>query len=183
MTLSPSARRGFTLLEILMVVLVIGIASAVMVPEAMNAVDGSHLRDSLEKVISLNRYARARALLDKRPYGLLYHADTLEVQLVALPPRRELPAGNAWIEPPSRLEGAREFGGGVSEVEPVRTASLHPTLRIRGVKGAQREGDSWFVVYTDSGMTDPHTVEVLDPDGKSIRVRVNGITGEIAIRE
>lgn len=178
-----STRRGFTLLEILMVVLVIGIASAVLVPEAMNAVEGSHLRDSLRKIISLNRYARARALLDKRPFGLLYHGDTLEIQLVALPARRELTDREMGMDPPSRMDPSREFGGGAGDIEPVRTASLHPTLRLRDVHGAQREAESWFVVYTASGMTDPHTVEVLTPDGRSVRVRVNGITGEVAIRE
>jgi len=166
-----------------MVVLVIGIAAAVMVPEAMNAVEGSHLRDSLEKVISLNRYARARALLDRKPYAILYHGDTLEIQLVALPSRREPPAAGAWTEPPPRTEEPTGWEATDNSIEPIRTATLHPTLQLRNVKGAQREDTTWFVIYTDSGMTDPHTVEILSPRGESTFVRVNGITGEIAIRD
>jgi hypothetical protein len=68
-------------------------------------------------------------------------------------------------------------------IEPVRTATLHPTLQLRNVKGGQREEDTWFVIYTDSGMTDPHTVEIVSPRGNSTFLRVNGITGEVSIRE
>jgi type II secretory pathway pseudopilin PulG len=171
------------LLEIIMVVLVIGIASAVMVPEMMRAVDGSHLRDALQNVISINRYARSRAILDRRPYAILYHKDTLEVQLVALPARAAMPSVDQWMEPPPRTSDREGWERPDTGIEPVRMVSLHETLQLADVEGAQREEDTWFVLYTDSGMTDPHTVELVNVDGDSTFVRVSGITGEIRIRE
>jgi prepilin-type N-terminal cleavage/methylation domain-containing protein len=173
---------AFTLLEVLMVVLVIGILSSVLVPYTFSVVEGSRLRESLEKIISINKYARARALLDSQPVALLYHGDTGRLELLQLPVLEAPPDTAFMSNPPPRFE---EEGLAPSEstsgLAVLKKVSLAKGITLKDVRGAERENNTWFVTYTVGGMTNPHTVEVEDGNGVVTKIIVNGITGEVSI--
>ncbi len=175
---------GFTLLEVLIVVLIVGIASALVIPESIKAVNGSRLRSSLEQMISLNRFARSKALLETSPMAVLYHGDIHQVQLLQLPPRQALSPGLEGLTPPPRFGEAWDpEDSSAEELKELRAFQLPDGISIHEVKGAQREDQTWFILYTAGGMTDPHTVEVHDQDGRSTFLSVEGLTGEVRIYE
>jgi len=174
-------RLGFTLLEILLVVLVVAVVAGAFVPMAIESVEGARMRSALRDTVAVNKYARARAVLDRAPTAVLYHADVGELQLVRLPARRAFTATDLTETPPPRLGGEPEIGSTSASLELIRTRSLPNGMRILDVEGAAREEDTFFVVYTPSGMTDPHTVRLEDNRGDRSSVIVNGITGDIRL--
>ncbi|MDA3874323.1 MAG: prepilin-type N-terminal cleavage/methylation domain-containing protein [Kiritimatiellae bacterium] len=179
MICKPPATRGFTLLEILLVILVIGIAAAAFFPAAMNTVDNARTRSALRETIALNRYARSRAMLDQRPVAVIYMTEDHTLHALSLPPNRDLYVNEFLGDSTSSGPFPADEENGASSATPIRSKSLPDYVRIREVKGARREADSYFVVYEANGTTDSHEVELVDPQGNSYRLRVNGLTGEI----
>ncbi len=175
----PPANRGFTLLEILLVILVIGIAAAAFFPAALNTADNARTRSALRETIALNRYARSRAMLDQRPVAVIYMTEDHSLHALSLPPNRDLLAEEFIGGPTSSIQLPDEEETGTSGSIPIRSKTLPDYVRIREVKGARREVDSFFVIYETNGTTDSHEVELVDPQGNSHRIRVNGLTGEI----
>lgn len=72
---------GFTLFEILMVVVIIGIASGVAMPYFVQSMKGARLKVSSRMVLSSHRHAQCQAILRQRQYALLFdtHEGTLEM--------------------------------------------------------------------------------------------------------
>lgn len=173
-------KSAFTLLEILLVVLVIGILAGAFLPPAIESIEGVRLRAATRDVISLTRYARARAVLDQRPVALLYDRDGGVVELLQLPPQ-DLPFSLLMDAPPARLLDAPGLGG--EGIRSLRRRQLSAFVTVQEVRGAELEGDTWFVVFQPSGMTDPHTVVLRDNRGDLMRIVVNGMTGDIRLGE
>jgi prepilin-type N-terminal cleavage/methylation domain-containing protein len=168
--------RGFTLLEILLVVMVIGIAAAAFLPFAVNSVEAARTRSALREVISINRYARSRAILDKRPTSVVYNTEQNTLTLLSLPVRRE-PESETFF-------GAvvdSEATASPESTEVIRSKSLPKFVQVRNVEGAEKEQDGYFVIYMENGSTDTHSVELQDPQGTIERIQINGLTGEISL--
>jgi hypothetical protein len=54
---------------------------------------------------------------------------------------------------------------------------------VESVEGAEAEADTWYVVYTPSGMTDPHRVVLRDNRGDRMGIRVSGMTGDVMLED
>jgi type II secretion system protein H len=81
-----SGSRGFTLIEILVVVVIIGIVSAVVLL-SVNLTGRDHdLEQESDRLFSLVNYAREQAELQTREYGVIFHDDGY--QFVAYDVRR-----------------------------------------------------------------------------------------------
>jgi general secretion pathway protein H len=61
---------GFTLLEILLVVLIIGIVSSLLVMSTSTSGSSRKLQQEAERLVALLQYARQQAILENRLYGL-----------------------------------------------------------------------------------------------------------------
>ena len=164
--------HGFTLLEILLVVLVIGIASAAFLPVAMKNVENARTRSAMREIIALNRYARARAILDRKPTAVVYSTEQDKLQLLSLPAQRD-------TQGETLFGVVAESDEASSTVEVIRSRSLPNYVHISEVTGAEKEEDGYFVIYDESGITFSHHVIVSAPDGQKRGIRINGLTGEI----
>lgn len=171
-------RSAFTLLEILLVVLVIGIIAGAFLPVAMDSVEGVRLRAATRDVISLNRYARARAILDQRPVAVLYDRGRGLMELLQLPPQ-DIPLGMMLDTPAARLLEDPDLS--TEGIQSLRRRQLASFVTVREVNGAERQDDTWFVIYTPAGMTDPHSIVLEDNRGDRMRINVNGMTGDITL--
>ncbi len=67
--------RGFTLVELAMVMLVIGIVAAVAMPRVGGMLDRQQMRRTINAMRGTVRYVQARAALTKRVYRLTFNLD------------------------------------------------------------------------------------------------------------
>lgn len=67
--------RGFTMIELAMVLLVIGIAATIVMPRMGGVLDRQQMRRSINTVRGTVRYLHARAALTKRVYRLTFDLD------------------------------------------------------------------------------------------------------------
>lgn len=160
-----------------MVVLVIGIAASAITPAAMESIEGARLRSATRDVVSLNRYARGRAILEGRPVAILYDVEGPGVELVQLP-AQELEFGPFLDTPPPR---AGEDPGLLGEIRPLSRRTLPRGVVVSATTGTGRVADTWYAVYYANGMCDPHSVTLRDNRGDTQRIRINGMTGDITL--
>ena len=165
-----SRRKAFTLLEILLVVLVVGFTVAAFLPVALNTADQARTRSFLRQVISLNQYARSRAILDRTPMSVVYNPAEGWVRLNKAAVRNRPPLD---LESDLGAEGLDD-----SEESTVFQRLVPDTLRLRGVEGAREDGDHFVISIDEDGVGTTHTVEVVDPRGEIRSIRFNGFTGE-----
>ena len=181
MTNPPGARvhrKAFTLLEVLLVILVIGIVVGAILPMALDSVEGARLRAATREVIALNKYARNRAMLDRRQVAILYDRDQGLVELIQLPPQ-EMEMG-AFLDTPSArmLEDADPRAEGITTI---RRRQLPDFITVHTVTGLEQVDQTWYAVYQSNGMTDPHSVTLRDNRGDTTRLKINGITGDVTL--
>ncbi len=81
------AVRGFTLIEILMVVVIIGVISAAMLLSVSLTGRDRELEKESDRLLALVNYAREQAELQTREYGVLFQDDGYE--FLAYDPRRD----------------------------------------------------------------------------------------------
>jgi prepilin-type N-terminal cleavage/methylation domain-containing protein len=67
--------RGFTLVELAMVMLVLGIVAAITMPRVGGMLDRQNMRSTINVVRGTVRYLQARAALTKRTYRLTFDLD------------------------------------------------------------------------------------------------------------
>jgi len=68
-------RKGFTLLELLVVLVIISIAAAFVGPQVVGSMSTLTLKTAAKKVASSLRYARSQATSEGRPYFVLFDTD------------------------------------------------------------------------------------------------------------
>src|SRR5690606_4349073 len=117
--------------------------------------DQARTRSVLRQVISLNRYARSRAILDKTSMAVDYDVEAGTVTLRAL---GRPPAGT--------VDG--------TEGEVVTERTLPHTMRLGKVEGAEAYDGRFRVRIPPEGVSVAHEVEIVDPRGSSRRIRFNG---------
>lgn len=67
--------RGFSLLELLLVIALVGVMSAMVVPPVSNSLTSARLKTSAKKTAAMLRYARNQAVFQKKPYWVLADKD------------------------------------------------------------------------------------------------------------
>lgn len=70
-----SARRAFTLVELLLVIAILGIAAVVVLPNVSAIVGGTRSAVVLRTLVQMGRYTRSMALLNQTPCELVLNLD------------------------------------------------------------------------------------------------------------
>ena len=196
MSRNHSARRGFTLLEILIVVVITGMIAAVAMPGFSRAMKGAELRSAVRTLSMAHKYARNIAVLRQTPMALLVDSVAGEVEVLSLPGRggsqyrdgfldgREAPPPMEDAAAPGGAEGAdaapgpaigtelrRVFGREV-KVESVEAAGGRAAEELKGI---------YWVNYFPNGMCDGFRVRLVDANGRRVTVTAEGISGSAEV--
>lgn len=177
---------GFTLLELLLVVVIIAVASAVAVPMFARTFRGARLRVSTRTVLLMHRHAQAKAVLGQRYMALLVDArkNTLELVDQGEPaPKKDAFFGAAGTG--AGMGAVVSGGGGETAAAPVVSSLLERKLEenvtIVSFRGGRDISELYYVTYYPNGMGDPYTITLADNENRTTTIRVDGVTGKAKV--
>jgi general secretion pathway protein H len=112
--IGPSA-GGFTLFELLIVILIIGLASALVMPRMAASLPGVKLKSTARGVAASLRYARSRAVYETTPYIAIFDftKNFLAVEPIETPSDAGGTEGIRKILEQSKLQRVYEFPEGI----------------------------------------------------------------------
>ncbi|MFV0438382.1 MAG: prepilin-type N-terminal cleavage/methylation domain-containing protein [Desulfopila sp.] len=159
-----AGRRGFTLLEMLVVLVLLGILLVVSVPALRNAIVDDPLRSAARKMIGAINDVRQKAISGQQPY--LLHFDLDENRL--------------WVE--------REEGGGETDRNPQveNLWQLPEEVKIREVwqKRAGRTRDGVVEVWVSGrGYMDQTVIGLEDSRGNGLSLVAFAFLPEIEVHD
>ena len=186
---------GFSLVELLLVMAIVGIVAAITIPGFVQSTRGHRLRTAARTVVMAGRYARSMALIKQKEMAVVFDlgASTVSVEMITTP----LPAGDPmdeWLMDTSLqgLSGNREATE--TDDEPADDDATN-TVQKSGIEQLSRKLDSVTIVRVDFDETDeefdegrrsvlyhsngrctPYTVQIVDQRGESITIEVDALS-------
>jgi type II secretion system protein H len=183
-----SRARGFSLIELLMVVVISLIAAGIAVPTFVRSYRSSQLRSSVRTVVMTAKYARSMAVLSQKPMALLLDRVKGELEVVAMEDRGSLADRGRFLDGrATRTEDALLGTGG--EKPNVQIASdlvkrIAADVRIENFESPQADrelDDIYWVNFFPNGMCEGFELKLVDKDGRSATVTMEGVSGAVKV--
>jgi len=186
-----SRRRGFTLIEILIVVVIAGMMAAIAVPGFTRAMKGAELRSAARTLTMAHKFARNTAVLRQTPMALLVDTEARMIEVLSLSSRNSLQLRGGFLDdrseraaapPPEDGEPApaapQEKPAIESELQRTygREVSLDLFATADGRKAEELNGVYW-VSYYPNGMCDGFRIRLADANGQKVTITAEGISG------
>lgn len=175
-----------------MVVLIVGMAAAIALPNIGNSMKGAKLRTAARDVVALNRYARKSAIMHQRYMVLLYDARNQKLELVPLESGGFQGAGPdpfasvQGMEDPLQYADASEGGEFSVVASKMKTRRLPDGVRLEDFSfdgEEQMAEDVYWVLYYPNGMCDGHAFALEDARRFRVEFDIQALTGEILVEQ
>jgi prepilin-type N-terminal cleavage/methylation domain-containing protein len=152
-------RRGFTLLELVLVMLLIAISLSVAAPSLRGFLSGSKSRDAATHLLSVMQWARGRAAAEARIYRLNISAQDGSYQVM-------VQQGEQFVESPSDFGQVFAIPDGMT-MQFVRGMPQNPLPGAvqRPPARAAASGVGDFIDFHPDGRNDPASVRLADDQG------------------
>jgi type II secretion system protein H len=185
------ARKGFTLIEVLLVAAILGLLAAVTIPTVVRSMRGNRLRAAARTIVMSGRYARSMALLKQRDIVIKIDAQRgrVSVHLVRTDFRSDnevtevqLVFGdeeNAKVEKELDTEGSVVADVSVALEEAEFTRQLdRVTIEEFELENPEDEEVTLpgSVLYFSNGTCTPYSVILVDESGESMLVTVDTLS-------
>lgn len=181
---SSSAKKpGFTLVELMVVILLIGIMTAMILPEMRGAYEDALLRSTARKLVDVFQFAHSRAITLNREHRFRLDEKTGHYVL-------ERSGG----EGEARFVAVKDEAGGEGDLDTRITVKMRmldeepAEPEEAGAKDSRRDGEAPMkpydtIVFRPDGGADPGEVLLKDRDGFRVALRVNPSTSRVEIVE
>lgn len=188
-----SSRLGFTLVEILMVLAIMGIMMLVTMPSLVKSIRGNRLRVGTRTIVMAANYARTSAILRNQEMKLTIDkesnrvsVDPLRSAAPTLPDDQIFKTDNpAPITAPSPdLDAPAEAAAHAAPFSPISRkldAVQIDSFTVDGKKSGAK-GEVATVIYQSNGRCDPFEVNVIDEFGSRMAISVDAI-GSIKVTQ
>ena len=178
--------RGFTLLELIVVLVIISLMSALVVPKLAGPMSNLDLKTASKKISASLRYVRSHAASEKTTYVALFDFDKNRLVIInsTIPP---LVKGDFHINHREAFEGTPGEPPDNQQDRPggLKTYNLPDGVKL--AKGVSREGDfnSGFfrIFFFPSGGSSGGEITVANERGRQHKINVDFITGTVLLSE
>jgi prepilin-type N-terminal cleavage/methylation domain-containing protein len=154
--------RGFTLVELSMVILVLAIVMAMVMPRFTGTLERQHLRSTINGIYGTVRYLQAYAALTKRIYRLTFDLDRQVISVCYFD-------GDVC-----RLETSREL----------RAYALPPDVHVLDVVSPQgtktREGDA-VTHFFPAGLAEPSIIHLVTDSNQKATLMIEPLAGRVKV--
>ena len=187
-------RRGFTLIEILIVVVIAGLMAAIALPGFSRAMRGTQLRSAARTLTMAHKFARNTAVLRQTPMALLVDTEAREIEVLALSSRKSLGFQDGFLDgraarvdaPPVEGGDAAAVAGPAPDIQSETRRSFGSEVIVEsfqagdGSEAEQIKGIYW-VNYQPNGMCDGFRIRLADGGGRKVVVSTEGISGSTEV--
>jgi prepilin-type N-terminal cleavage/methylation domain-containing protein len=186
----PNLKSGFTLIELMLVVVITLLAAAIAVPSFVRSMRGAKLRASTRSVLMCHRYARSMAVLRQVNVSVIYYETKNEIEIVsesAQPGQDERAAfldnRIAQEDVASPAAGSGQPSGESAGVQSEMIRSLPEGVKIAEFisERAFHYKEAHAVTYFRNGMCDPYTVRLEDENHEAVTIKVDPLSGRAAV--
>ncbi len=176
------SRRGFTLVELLLVLAIVGVVTAVTTPTVMRSMQGHQRRSAVRTVAAAGRYARSMAVLQQIPMALIFEIDSDRIRIEPRPSHRGmrsdadraapvLASEPVDLEPDERERVARQAALIERRLERMRLIEVEVDGTPSGSEGRA------VVIYGINGRVTPYRVRLGDDRGADVLITVDALAG------
>lgn len=156
------SEHGFTLVELVMVILVIGVVTTVAMPRVGGMLDRQNMRRTVNAVRGMVRFVQARAALTKQIYRLTFDFEQQTMSACYL------------IEDDCQVEHSREL----------RAYTFPPAARLFDVVNAEgektREGEA-VIHFHPTGWAEPSMIHLGDIGQDQMTVIIAPLGGRVKV--
>ncbi len=138
---SSHSQKGFTLVELLLVFVIIGIIAAVVTPSLVKSIRGNRLRTAARSVVMAGRYARSMAVLKQKPIEVTFNIDSAVISIGGGETRTLDGVSMEYV----KIEGAESFSKGSCSVTYRNNGRCAPySVKILDDRGG------WVIIEVDA---------------------------------
>ena len=165
--------RGFTLLELLVVLVIISLMSVLVVPQLTGSLSKTNLQTASKKISASLRYARSRAASEKITYIAIFD---FEKDRLSIMTGQEAQTGETIKE---------DLGDGEEPVIRSKSYDLPDGVKLeKGVSGEDEIDSGLFqIAFFPTGSSSGGDVILTNDRGKRYKISVDFITGIVRLRE
>lgn len=190
-------RRAFTMIELLLVLVIIGIITAITVPSLVRSIRGNRLSTSARSVIMAGRYARSMAVMKQTEMALVLNMDNGTVSVRVMPVDLFMRIIESRAEEPrkpeedevEKLPDETDEDGKVKPKPEPRTSVSEGTeelsrklervtisrVTISETKETFSKG-TCQILYRSNGTCEPYEVEITDDNENRVKIEVDSLS-------
>jgi general secretion pathway protein H len=179
----PIKARGFTLLELLIVLVVMGIMLAVAGPRIGKALTGLSIKTTARKVAAAMRYARSRAVSSGHAYNVVFDGEKRRVLVI------QSPQTSMFDTVLNDNEDDTEPGNAQAQVREIKILPLPKGTSFHKVTVADVASDEgeveeiYQLTFFPDGTTQQGEIILADTKERMYRIDVNFLTGGVTLAE
>ena len=178
-----NSRGGFTLLELIVVLVIISLMSALVVPKLVGPMSSLDLKTASKKISASLRYARSQAASEKTTYLALFDFDNNRLVIINPTPTN----GDLSINNQEAIERILEEQQDHHKERPggLKTYKLPNGVKLAKVFSKEGEVNSGIfpVFFFPSGGSSGGEITVANEQGRQYKVTVDFITGTVQLSE